>query len=160
MRKLSSIEENNYTVKLLDVITSEIDTKSDRPIDYIFLVMNFVDDKFKAILERDDQIDFTEKHLVIIMYNLLCSLNFMHSANVMHRDLKPDNILIDKECGTHICDFGLARTCLKPLYPDLSPYSKSSDRSKATLETPGSTVSEDNQVNLPNNKNTLEISSE
>lgn len=44
------------------------------------------------------------------MYNLLCSLNFVHTANIMHRDIKPGNILIDYECRARICDFGLART--------------------------------------------------
>ena len=34
----------------------------------------------------------------------------MHSANVMHRDLKPGNILINLDCEVKICDYGLART--------------------------------------------------
>ena len=46
----------------------------------------------------------------LILYNLLCAIKFMHSANVMHRDLKPGNILINQECQIKICDFGIART--------------------------------------------------
>ena len=53
----------------------------------------------------DDQIK-------VIVYNCLASLNFVHSSNVMHRDLKPQNILIDDECKVTICDFGLSRCCL------------------------------------------------
>ena len=34
----------------------------------------------------------------------------MASANVVHRDLKPNNILINDQCQIKICDFGLART--------------------------------------------------
>ena len=37
-------------------------------------------------------------------------MNFLHSANVMHRDLKPQNILLTSQCSVYICDFGLART--------------------------------------------------
>ena len=48
----------------------------------------------------------------------------MHTANVIHRDLKPGNILANENCDVRICDFGLARniddetdvirmTCLK-----------------------------------------------
>lgn len=44
------------------------------------------------------------------MYNLLCSLNWIHSAHVIHRDIKPSNILIDEDCKIKLCDFGLART--------------------------------------------------
>jgi serine/threonine protein kinase len=51
-------------------------------------------------------------HLKILLYNLLCSLNFLHSANIMHRDVKPGNILVDDFCQVKICDFGLSRTVL------------------------------------------------
>ena len=44
-----------------------------------------------------------------ILYQLLCALNFLSSAKVLHRDLKPGNILIDEDCNVKICDFGLAR---------------------------------------------------
>lgn len=33
----------------------------------------------------------------------------MHSAHILHRDLKPRNILISSKCEVKICDFGLAR---------------------------------------------------
>ena len=48
--------------------------------------------------------------MIIILYNILCSVNFLHSANVIHRDIKPANILINSECEVKICDFGMART--------------------------------------------------
>lgn len=37
----------------------------------------------------------------------------MHSANVVHRDIKPGNFLIDGNCGVKLCDFGLSRTLPK-----------------------------------------------
>ena len=33
----------------------------------------------------------------------------MHSAKILHRDLKPGNLLINSDCELRICDFGLAR---------------------------------------------------
>lgn len=33
----------------------------------------------------------------------------MHSANVIHRDLKPQNILTNKDLNVKICDLGLCR---------------------------------------------------
>jgi serine/threonine protein kinase len=42
-------------------------------------------------------------------------MKFMHSANILHRDLKPRNLLVNANCDLKICDFGLARADL----PDL-----------------------------------------
>lgn len=33
----------------------------------------------------------------------------IHAAHVLHRDLKPGNLLVNKNCDLKICDFGLAR---------------------------------------------------
>lgn len=54
--------------------------------------------------------NFGDEHAKIVLYNMLCALNFLHSANVMHRDIKPGNVLIDDTCSIKLCDFGLSRT--------------------------------------------------
>lgn len=41
---------------------------------------------------------------------MLLGLKYLHSANVLHRDLKPGNLLVNANCELKICDFGLART--------------------------------------------------
>ena len=43
------------------------------------------------------------------MYQLFCSLKYLHSAGVWHRDLKPGNLLVNRDCDLKLCDFGLAR---------------------------------------------------
>ena len=34
---------------------------------------------------------------------------YIHTADVIHRDLKPGNLLVNSDCELKICDFGLAR---------------------------------------------------
>jgi serine/threonine protein kinase len=55
----------------------------------------------------------TPIELAKIAYAVAVGMNFLHEKNVIHRDLKSPNILLDKDKLPKICDFGLARV-LKP----------------------------------------------
>lgn len=82
----------------------------------MFLIMDFMNTDMKKVFSSDPPIELDEIHIIQIIYNLLCSLNYIHSANIMHRDLKPGNILLDADCNVKLCDFGLARSMPK-YYP-------------------------------------------
>ena len=43
------------------------------------------------------------------MKQILCCLRDMHNMHICHRDLKPDNILMDNDFNVKICDFGSAK---------------------------------------------------
>ncbi len=70
------------------------------------------------------------------------SLNVIHAQKLLHRDIKPDNIMIDQQDRVVLIDFGNARefianktfamtTCLTPGYAPLEQYSKQAKRSPA-----------------------------
>jgi serine/threonine protein kinase len=50
-----------------------------------------------------------------IAYKLICAVRYLHSANLIHRDLKPDNIMLTPNMDVRICDFGFTRS-LKPVF--------------------------------------------
>ena len=52
-------------------------------------------------------------------YQMLAGLSYCHSLGVMHRDLKPQNILVTRSGGLKIADFGLAR-CFTPYVKPLT----------------------------------------
>ena len=52
--------------------------------------------------------------LKVFGFQLFCGLNYIHSLGITHRDLKPQNILVDEETGIlKICDFGSAKIISK-----------------------------------------------
>ena len=53
----------------------------------------------------------------VLVYHILCGLKYIHSCAVLHRDLKPGNILLDDNYQIKICDFGLAR-CVNKMEDD------------------------------------------
>jgi serine/threonine protein kinase len=68
--------------------------------------------------------DYAEKKRIIslekiktIMYQILKGIEYLHSRKVLHRDLKPHNILIENELYLRIADFGLSRVFNVPLRP-------------------------------------------
>jgi serine/threonine protein kinase len=40
---------------------------------------------------------------------IVMGMMFMHQKNIMHRDLKPGNILVDSQMRVKICDFGTSK---------------------------------------------------
>ncbi|XP_055587389.1 serine/threonine-protein kinase fused [Uranotaenia lowii] len=44
-----------------------------------------------------------------ITYDLVSALYYLHSHRILHRDLKPQNILMDRNKTAKLCDFGFAR---------------------------------------------------
>lgn len=50
-----------------------------------------------------------------MLYQVLLGMDFCHSCGVMHRDLKPQNLLVSGKTGLKLADFGLARAFMIPI---------------------------------------------
>lgn len=76
-----------------------------------FLVMEYVGPSLTHVMrvERGRR-PFPEAEVRRLMGQLLDGARAMHELGVMHRDLKPDNILVDDHGILKICDFGMSRT--------------------------------------------------
>ena len=56
-----------------------------------------------------------EMSLRKILWQTLHGVNYCHQHSVIHRDVKPENILVSKNGVVKICDFGFARMLSKSL---------------------------------------------
>ena len=92
-------------VQLLDVI--EPVSMANEQFKTLFFVFESVRTDLAWAMETGVKLSFEQAKVLI--FNMLCGVNFIHSAGVIHRDLKPSNILIESDCTAKICDFGLAR---------------------------------------------------
>lgn len=48
---------------------------------------------------------FEERAIRFWMAELACALRYVHSQGIVHRDVKPDNVLLDSEGHVHLADF-------------------------------------------------------
>ena len=84
----------------------------------IYLVLELIQgkslqDTLKKPSFRDE---YSEVKVINMVRSILDALAYIASKGIMHRDLKPDNILLDKESKIKIADFGLGTLIDVPEY--------------------------------------------
>jgi len=59
------------------------------------------------ILEKDIEVE--EKQIKIWAAQIVLALEELHSKDIIYRDLKPENVVLDEKGNLHLIDFGLAK---------------------------------------------------
>merc|ERR1711972_670566 len=73
----------------------------------IYVISELMETDLASILKSSQPL--TDDHCQFFLYQILRGMKYVHSAQVIHRDLKPRNLLVNANCDLKICDFGLAR---------------------------------------------------
>ncbi|XP_018416280.1 PREDICTED: cyclin-dependent kinase 2 isoform X2 [Nanorana parkeri] len=102
IREISLLKELNHPniVKLLDVIHTE---------NKLYLVFEFLNQDLKKFMDGSTISGIALALVKSYLFQLLQGLAFCHSHRVLHRDLKPQNLLINADGAIKLADFGLAR---------------------------------------------------
>ncbi|KAG9503107.1 Subtilisin-like proteinase Spm1 [Fusarium musae] len=108
-RNVSSAEAQRVPGSKQGRITCLYDMDIPRPDNFneTYLYEELMECDLAAIIRSGQPL--TDAHFQSFIYQILCGLKYIHSANVLHRDLKPGNLLVNADCELKICDFGLAR---------------------------------------------------
>ncbi|NCC42255.1 MAG: serine/threonine protein kinase [Clostridia bacterium] len=100
-RNLAKFKHTEHVVSVFDFF-SENETS--------YLVMDYVKGiSLREYLKRQEK-PLSEKKTLELMMPVMKSLDQVHKAGIIHRDISPDNILLDDEGNVTLIDFGAARS--------------------------------------------------
>lgn len=98
-RKLKKLDHPN--------IWKYYDSYEDK--EYVYVVSEFIEGRTLSHQVQNMKIEFTEADIGLMFQGLFTGLNYMHSKDIFHRNIKPENIILDKGGNLWLIDFGLAR---------------------------------------------------
>ena len=76
--------------------------------DTAYMAIDYIDGRdLHDILDSTDQA-FTPDQVVAMLKKMLSAVEFIHQVGILHRDISPDNILVDKAGNPILIDFGAA----------------------------------------------------
>jgi cyclin-dependent kinase 1 len=109
LREISVLRQLKHPniVELNDVVQSE---------GRLYLVFEFVDKDLKKYFEACEG-PLSPQLIKSYCHQMLSGLHFCHVRGVMHRDLKPQNVLVSRDGRLKLADFGLARSFVPPIRP-------------------------------------------
>ncbi|XP_030521672.1 cell division control protein 2 homolog [Rhodamnia argentea] len=103
IREISLLKEMQHgnIVKLQDVVHSER---------RLYLVFEYLDLDLKKHMDSCPEFSKDTRTIKMFLYQILRGISYCHSHRVLHRDLKPQNLLLDRRTNSlKLADFGLAR---------------------------------------------------
>jgi len=97
---LQEMDGHEHIIRLTNVLKAD----NDRDI---YLVFEYMETDLHAAIRANILQDI---HKQYILWQSLKALKYMHSAELLHRDMKPSNLLLNSDCLMKVADFGLARS--------------------------------------------------
>tara|TARA_B100001741_G_scaffold21151_1_gene15786 strand:- start:6447 stop:7442 length:996 start_codon:yes stop_codon:yes gene_type:complete len=89
-----------YVIKMIDII---------RTTSFVYILLEPMDTTLKSYITKNKMQD---RQIESTFIQLLRALKHCHELNVYHRDVKPENVLINANGDVKLCDFSLSRKIL------------------------------------------------
>ena len=104
---LQKLKHKNV-VNLKEIVTSKAQKANDMK-GSIYLVFEYMDHDLAGLADRPGM-KFSEEQIKCYMKQLFQGLHYCHTNNILHRDIKGSNLLINNKGILKLADFGLARS--------------------------------------------------
>ncbi|CAM9543773.1 unnamed protein product [Hapterophycus canaliculatus] len=125
IKLLRHFDGHENIIAIADIMTIPPGTTDFKDV---YIVTNLMESDMDRIIASGQPL--TDQHFQYFIYQacfaacsrVLRGLKFIHSANVLHRDMKPSNLLVNANCDLAICDFGLARGVQLEYEDELTEY--------------------------------------
>ena len=95
---LKKLKDTIFCTRIYDTFQTET---------HILIVMEFICGDLLNFIRKREKLD--EKTAKIIFKQIILGLKYMHKNNIVHRDIKLDNLLLDLSNTIKICDFGVSK---------------------------------------------------
>ncbi|KAH9254661.1 hypothetical protein BASA81_007428 [Batrachochytrium salamandrivorans] len=118
IRVLRLLKHENV-ISLQSIFATTTTTTMGTRFDDLYLVFDLMQTDLASIIKSPQPL--SAQHVQFFLYQLLRGLKFLHSAGIIHRDIKPRNLLVNSNCDLKICDMGLARFDNSQLVPPGRP---------------------------------------
>ena len=80
--------------------------------DNLYLILDyFSGGDLRFYLNKNVQ--FNEKQIKFLVSNIILSLKYLHQNNILHRDMKPENLVFDEKGYLNLTDFGISKKIKK-----------------------------------------------
>uniref|UniRef100_A0A6B2L2W3 Protein kinase domain-containing protein n=1 Tax=Arcella intermedia TaxID=1963864 RepID=A0A6B2L2W3_9EUKA len=107
IREIKILKELNHenVIKLLEIVIGTDEASKGS----VYLVFEFMDHDMAGLMDSAAGTQITEEQIKCYFKQLLEGLFYLHKNNILHRDIKASNLLINNNGILKLADFGLAR---------------------------------------------------
>jgi len=94
------LTEHENIITLVNVIRSEYNRD-------LYFILEYMETDLHVVIRANILEDVHKRYII---YQLLKALKYIHSANIIHCEIKPSNLLLNSDCCLKVSDFGLAKS--------------------------------------------------
>ena len=71
---------------------------------FLYIILEYI--KNGNLFEYMNKQNMSLDQILSYFYQIVSAINYLHKKNILHRNIKPENVLIENDKKVKLCDFG------------------------------------------------------